>query len=69
LSAFALCHLEDGAFWQCAGFVRFCSAFVPRSDKQRWPGGEVFVLDMGEPVKIADLARKMMHLMGRQPTK
>ncbi|AOY87141.1 nucleoside-diphosphate sugar epimerase [Marinobacter salinus] len=27
-------------------------------------GGEVFVLDMGEPVKIADLARKMVHLMG-----
>jgi len=27
-------------------------------------GGEVFVLDMGDPVKIADLARKMIHLMG-----
>lgn len=27
-------------------------------------GGEVFVLDMGEPVKIADLACKMIHLMG-----
>lgn len=26
--------------------------------------GEVFVLDMGEPVRIADLARKMIHLMG-----
>lgn len=28
-------------------------------------GGEVFVLDMGEPVKIFDLAKKMIHLMGQ----
>lgn len=27
-------------------------------------GGEVFVLDMGKPVKIVDLAYKMTHLMG-----
>ncbi|MDX1695379.1 MAG: nucleoside-diphosphate sugar epimerase/dehydratase [Ketobacteraceae bacterium] len=27
-------------------------------------GGDVFVLDMGEPVKIADLARAMVRLMG-----
>ncbi|WP_107853124.1 polysaccharide biosynthesis protein [Oceanimonas marisflavi] len=27
-------------------------------------GGDVFVLDMGEPVKIIDLARKMVRLMG-----
>ena len=27
-------------------------------------GGDVFVLDMGEPVKISDLATKMIHIMG-----
>ena len=27
-------------------------------------GGEVFVLDMGKPVRICDLARRMVHLMG-----
>jgi len=27
-------------------------------------GGEVFVLDMGKPVKITDLAKKMIHLHG-----
>jgi FlaA1/EpsC-like NDP-sugar epimerase len=28
-------------------------------------GGDVFVLDMGEPVRIADLARTMIRLAGR----
>jgi FlaA1/EpsC-like NDP-sugar epimerase len=27
-------------------------------------GGDVFVLDMGEPVKIIDLAKRMIHLSG-----
>jgi FlaA1/EpsC-like NDP-sugar epimerase len=29
-------------------------------------GGDVFVLDMGEPVKIADLAKKMIQLSGNE---
>ncbi|TRO65095.1 polysaccharide biosynthesis protein [Christiangramia sabulilitoris] len=32
-------------------------------------GGEIFVFDMGEPVKIMDLAIKMIKLAGYQPNK
>ena len=31
--------------------------------------GTVFVLDMGEPVRIEDLARQMIRLVGLQPDK
>ena len=30
-------------------------------------GGDVFVLDMGKPIRILDLARSMIHLSGFQP--
>ncbi len=30
-------------------------------------GGEIFVFDMGNPVKIADLARKVISLAGKKP--
>ena len=32
-------------------------------------GGEVFVFDMGEPLKIKDLAEKMIRLSGLEPYK
>ena len=30
-------------------------------------GGEIFIFDMGKPVKIADLARKVIKLSGKEP--
>ncbi len=32
-------------------------------------GGELFILDMGEPIKIVDLAKKMIELSGRDDIK
>src|SRR5574344_572720 len=32
-------------------------------------GGEIFILDMGEPIKIIDLAKKMIELSGRSDIK
>jgi len=41
-------------------------AFVSGSECDEYRG-KLFVLDMGEPVKIADLARQMIRLAGKRP--
>ena len=39
----------------------------PRRREEGAPRGQVFVLDMGEPIRIADLARHMIRLAGQEP--
>lgn len=56
-------HPEINRFFmsipEAAGLVLQCSLLSR--------GGEVFVLDMGEPVRIQDLARQMIELCGFRP--
>jgi FlaA1/EpsC-like NDP-sugar epimerase len=42
-------------------------AFVLRHRDAHDPGGRLFVLDMGDPVKIVELARQMIRLAGLRP--
>jgi len=42
-------------------------ASVLRAHDAHDPGGRLFVLDMGDPVKIVDLARQMIRLAGLRP--
>ncbi len=44
---------------EAVGLILQCGVFAK--------GGEVFILDMGEPVKIKDLAEKMIRLTGLRP--
>jgi len=40
---------------------------LPKPDPARRPAAEVLVLDMGEPVRIVELARAMIELSGLEP--
>lgn len=44
-----------------------CKLVLEAGTKGR--GGEIFIFDMGKPVKIADLARKMIYLSGAKNVK
>lgn len=56
------------------GIIRFfmlipeaCKLVLEAGTKGR--GGEIFIFDMGKPVKIADLARRMIYLSGAKNVK
>ena len=43
------------------------AGLVLQSGARKGSGGEIFVLDMGQPVKIVDLARQLIELSGLKP--
>jgi FlaA1/EpsC-like NDP-sugar epimerase len=51
---------------EASELVLQASAYGLREDTER---GTVFVLDMGEPIRIVDIARQMIRLAGKQPEK
>jgi len=61
-------HPEISRFFmtvrEAVELVLQASALAAESDEGR---GKIFVLDMGEPVKIADLATQMIRLAGKKP--
>jgi O-antigen biosynthesis protein WbqV len=54
-------------FMTCAEAVQLVLQAAARSASGDTGRGRIFVLDMGEPVKIVDLARQMIRLAGLEP--
>lgn len=51
---------------EAVGLVLSASAYGLKTAQER---GKIFVLDMGQPIKISDLAHQMIRLSGLQPNK
>jgi O-antigen biosynthesis protein WbqV len=64
-------HPEVSRFFmtvrEAVELVLEASAATQAAGEREAERGKIFVLDMGEPVKIVDLARQMIRLAGRRP--
>ena len=64
-------HPEASRFFmtvrEAVELVLEASSTIARSGEGEDARGKIFVLDMGEPVKIVDLARQMIRLAGMRP--
>ncbi len=57
---------------EAAGLVLEAAALSGRADENAddaypFPGGEVFLLDMGEPIRILDMAERFLKIQGLEP--